>query len=126
MKKFIIIGLALFLIAYGIYLHLGSNEELALSPGLMPMLVGLLALILGFFLELDYNGSSFPFLMGGFVVGYALSWYLLGARLSSFLFSILVLLAYDKDNKSRALVFAVFMTVAVDLVFARFFGVRLP
>ncbi|NLY72555.1 MAG: hypothetical protein GX079_02550 [Tissierellia bacterium] len=126
MKRLVIIGLAILLIVYGAHLHLSSNEQLAISPGLMPMLVGFLTLILGFFIELKYSGESFPFLMGGLVVGYVITWYLVGARLSSFLFSLAVLVVFNKDEKSRALVFALAMTVAVDLIFSRFFGVRLP
>lgn len=126
MKRSLIILLGLLLIVYGFWLHWGAGEQLALSPGLMPILVGVLILLIGPALELNFKKASLPFLMVGLILLYALAWYLLGARLATLIFIFLGLIFLEGREKLRSLALAFAMLLLVDLVFARIFGIRLP
>ena len=114
------------LFGYGFFLYTGGKVDLSLSPGLMPMLLGSLTMILSFFHHGQWKRGKFPLRRGGFVLMYLLLWYLVGFWISSLVFCFLGFYVLAEKKPLQAGLYSLLLTLSIDLLFARFFGILLP
>lgn len=126
MKKLILglLGLALF--GYGFFLFHGGKEELALSPGLMPMFLGILTMILSFFYKEEWTKKPFPLRRGAFILIYLVLWNLVGFWVSTLVFCFLGFYILAEKKLPYAALYSLGLTLILDLVFIRFFRIMLP
>ncbi|NLY35687.1 MAG: hypothetical protein GX046_00480, partial [Tissierellia bacterium] len=113
------------LLVYGIYLHRIGGIELSLSPGLFPSILGIVLIVLGRDVILRASRKGFPLLLSTMIIGYSGLWYILGAHLSTFSFAGLGLYFLKEESLYRSILFGLLLTICIDLLFVRFFGIQL-
>lgn len=121
-----LLSLGALLFGYGLYLYTGGKAEFALSPGLMPMLLGCLTMILSFFHHGQWKKGRFPLRRGGFILLYLLLWYFAGFWISSLVFCFLGFFILAEKKPLQAGLYSILLTLSIDLLFVRFFGILLP
>lgn len=124
MKKFPIGIFALVLCVYGLYLVQVSDIELALSPGLFPLLLGLFMLIVGGGISFQRSKEKTPLVLPSLIAAYTGLWFVVGPRISTFAFAGFSLYILKEESLSRSLLFGLLLTLFIDLLFARFFGIQ--
>lgn len=125
MKKFYFSLLGVALCIYAFYLYQIAAIELSLSPGLFPGLLGLVLIFVGTDISFMGFDEKPPYLLSALIAGYAGLWYILGAHISTFSFAGLGLFLLKEESLYRSLLFGLILTVFIDLLFARFFGIQL-
>lgn len=125
MKKFYFSLLGVALCIYAFYLYQIAAIELSLSPGLFPGILGIVLILVGTDISFNSFDEKTPYLLSALIVGYAGLWYIMGAHISTFSFAGLGLFLLKEKSLYRSLLFAFILTVFMDLLFSRFFGIQL-
>lgn len=127
MKKSFLIALSGFLLfGYGYWLYRGSREALALSPGLMPMLLGGMTLLLSAFSKGDWIKGEFPLSRGLLILLYFVVWNVTGFWPSTLCFCFVAFYFFAGKKVYPALAYSFALTLSMDLLFVRFFSILLP
>lgn len=80
-------------------------------------------LIVGGDISFQRSKEKVPLILPGLIAAYTGLWFLLGARISTFAFAGLSLYILKEESLTRSLLFGLLLTLFIDLLFARFFGI---